>query len=91
MFNRIFLLLAGLAMTASATGCCCLGGCFANKCCPSPCGPGGCSPSYGYPPASTSFYQGDSSAMATAIPAATITTVPTYTTTTALMPALPTY
>jgi len=58
MLNRVGILLAGVALAASATGCCCLGGGM-NRCnpcgagyssgfaAPSPCGAGGCAPSYG--------------------------------------------
>ena len=65
MLKRIYVLLAGVAMMATATGCCCLGGCLGgyNRCNPcgaSPCGPGGCAPTYGYPPAA-SYYPGDTS------------------------------
>lgn len=100
MFKRTLFLLAGVVMTATATGCCCLGGCLGgNKCCPpsygaSPCGPGGCAPTYGYPPvtgmAPTQEYT------AAFAPTTTITHAPVYgpaypTTVLAPTQALPTY
>lgn len=100
MFKRILFLLAGVAMTATATGCCCHGGCFGgNKSCPpsyggSPCGPGGCAPTYGYPPVtgmnSVQEYQ------AAFAPTTTITSAPVYgaaypVTAVAPISALPTY
>ncbi len=103
MFKRSLILLSGVAMTAIATGCCCLGGCLGgNKCCPpsyggyggSPCGPGGCAPSYGYPPVTGMAPSQDYSAAFA--PTTTITSAPTYgpaypTTALAPMQALPTY
>ena len=67
MLKRIYYLLAGVAMMATATGCCCLGGCLGgyNRCSPcgptygaSQCGPGGCAPTYGYP---AGYLPGDTS------------------------------
>ncbi len=105
MLNRMLLLLAGLALSASATGCCCLGGCFgANRCNPcnpcntyygassSPCGPGGCAPTYGMPPTG---YLGSSTEATAFGPTTTISSTvvpPAYPTTqTVMMPPLPTY
>ncbi len=102
MFKRVSFLVAGVAMTAMATGCCCLSG--YNRCNPcsnpcysgygggmmapaSPCGPGGCAPTYGgYP---TSYIPNDpSSAFA---PAATMAAAtPTPAASPMMAPAYPT-
>jgi hypothetical protein len=89
-------------MMATATGCCCLGGCLGgyNRCNPcysgygatSPCGPGGCAPTYGYPP--VTGYAPTMEYSAAFAPTTTITSAPVYGpayTTTVLAPALPTY
>lgn len=103
MFKRTLFLLAGVAMMATATGCCCLGGCLGgyNRCCnpcysgygaTSPCGPGGCAPTYGYPP--VTGYAPTMEYSAAFAPTTTITSAPVYGpayTTTVLAPALPTY
>lgn len=96
MFKRNLILLAGVAMTATATGCCCLHG---NRCCPpaygtSPCGPGGCAPTYGYPPV-TGYAPTQEYATAFA-PTTTITSAPVFgpaypTTAIAPLQALPPY
>ena len=102
LIKRSLILLAGVAMTATATGCCCLGGCLggANRCCSpgygggSPCGPGGCAPTYDYPP--TTGYAPTQEYSAAFAPTTTITSAPMYgpaypTTVLAPTQALPTY
>jgi hypothetical protein len=102
MLNRMLVLMAGVAMAASATGCCCLSG--YNRCCnpcgsyyggyaPMQCGPGGCAPTYGTPLGPTSYYSPTDAAFA---PTTTISAAPVFGPaypTTALAPvqSLPTY
>lgn len=105
MLNRMLMVLTGVAMAISATGCCCS---HYNRCCnpcggygygaqygsPVQCGPGGCAPTYGYPAGPTSYYSPTDAAFA---PTTTLSAAPmfgpAYPTTTAFATtqSLPTY
>ncbi|HEY0983902.1 MULTISPECIES: hypothetical protein [unclassified Schlesneria] len=87
MFSKIAHVIAGLMLTVSSVGCCCLGGYGygagygMNRC--APCN-NGCSPSGGYLPQTGSLYQSDFSQAAFApgytqaafVPTQTATVIP---------------
>ncbi|MGE5192868.1 MAG: hypothetical protein ACM3U2_10220 [Deltaproteobacteria bacterium] len=94
--KRLFSALTGLALVASASGCCCDGCNWCNPCC-RPCG-GGCAPTYGGPPATGYLSPYGAPAVSLSTPVTTTTAMPaTYfgapVATAAVVPveSLPTY